>query len=567
MKKRAVEKSRLRILLAYKAHAAGASDPYSSLLPIGLGYINGLLRAQGFHARIANLSKIGWQEIRALLKRERPHILGVSQFTHNRFESLRLASLAKELDPSCLVVLGGPHATHRAREMLSGSNAVDAVVIGEGEKTFLDIAICLTTKDRSLASIKGVALRKGGDILFTPPRQPLADLDSLPQPAPFYDNAIGVDILRQLEFIITSRGCPAACRFCSSPRFWGRTLRFRSARSVVDEIKFIRDRYGLLYFSIRDDTFTADRRRVEEICRLLLEEKVYILWECQSRVNAVDAELLVLMKRAGCECVQFGVESGSPRLLRRLGKSITREQAKKAAAAARRAGINLSIYLITGIPGETEEDLEATLSLIEELKPSDGQVSPLAYYPGTRLFEEAVDAGNATRDMFEADQATAFYLRNDPFVRRSTKAMLSKIGKTAEHSQMNAERLRTLKKTLGYCHANNVLAGEFYENRGSFRRAEAEYREIVEAEPANPWGWLMLAELYGRLGHVERGAQAFGELLRLVPRHLPAYVQLGELYMSAAEFALAERMFMEALELDPGNEGAAEGLADVRGKK
>ncbi len=556
----------MRILLAYKAHAAGAKDPYTSLLPIGLGYINALLRTQGFSSRIANLSKTGWKEIEALLKSERPAILGISQFTHNRFESLELAALAKNLDPACFVVFGGPHATYRAREILAGNRAVDAVVLGEGEATFLELASSLAAKGK-LDWIRGLALRHGNEIIFTPPREAQTDLDALPLPARFYDNAFAAEPHRQLEFIITSRGCPAACRFCSSPRFWGRSLRFRSPESIAEEIRFIRDRYGLIYFSIRDDTFTADRERVMALCRLLLREKIYILWNCQSRVSAVDAEMLLQMKRAGCECVQFGVESGSPRVLRELGKNISPEQVRSAASAVRNAGINLSVYLITGVPGETEENLKDTLRLIEEIKPADGQVSPLAYYPGTALFERGVAAGKVAPHIFESGRAAGFYLRDDPFVHRSMRSLLAKLRRMSAKSGFTPEQFRAQKKTLGYCHATNILAGEYFENAGSFGFAETEYREIVEQEPANPWGWLALGELLAGMGQIKKAEAAFTELLRLVPAHAPAYAQLGDLYRFSANRNTAERMYREALRLDPANEMAIVGLAAVRRKK
>ena len=507
----------MRILLAYKAHAAGAADPYTSLLPVGLGYINAVLRTHGYCSRIANLSKSGWKEIEGLLKSERPDILGISQFTHNRFESLKLATIAKKVEPACFVVFGGPHATHRAREILAANRAVDAVVLGEGEETFLELAGYLATGKTSLENIRGIAVRRGNDVLMTPSRAPRADLDNLPLPAAYYDNSFAVDPRRQLEFIITSRGCPAACRFCSSPRFWGKTLRFRSPQSIVDEIRFIRDKYGLLYFSLRDDTFTADRERVMAFCRLLLREKIYILWNCQSRVNAVDAEMLLMMKRAGCECVQFGVESGSRSVLKALGKNITPEQVKAAALAVRRAGINLSVYLITGVPGETEEDLKATCRLIEEIKPADGQISPLAYYPGTALFEKGVVSGAVRGDIFESTENPALFVRDDPAVADSTKALLAKLERVARKSRFTAEEFRAQKSVLGYCHATNVLAGEFFENAGRWRLAEAEYREIVEREPANPWGWLMLGELYAGMEIIDKAKAAFAELLRLVP--------------------------------------------------
>lgn len=557
----------MRILLAYKAHAAGATDPYTSLLPVGLGYINAVLRAQGFKSRVANLSNSSWEETAALIRSERPGILGVSQFTHNRIESLRLATTAKKEDPACFVVFGGPHATFRAREILANNRAVDAVVLGEGEETFLELVGSLAARERPLESIRGIALRSGIDVLLTPPREPLSNLDNLPLPAAYYDNAFAVDPRRQLEFIITSRGCPAACRFCSSPRFWGKNLRFRSPQSIADEIRFIRDKYGLLYFSIRDDTFTADRDRVMAFCRLLLREKIYIIWNCQSRVNAVDADMLLMMKRAGCECVQFGVESGSAGVLKELGKNITSEQVKSAALATRRAGINLSIYLVTGVPGETNEDLKATLRLIEEIKPGDGQISPLAYYPGTALFEKGVLSGSIKGDIFETARSAALFVRNDPFVASSTTALLAKLERVAAKTRFTLEEFRNQKRVVGYCHATNVLAGEFYENAGRWRLAEAEYREIVEQEPDNPWGWLMLGELYAEMENTDKARSALQELLRLVPKHAPAFVQLGELYRLTADHHEAERMYMQALFLDPENTVAKKGVAAINKKK
>jgi radical SAM superfamily enzyme YgiQ (UPF0313 family) len=554
----------VRILLTYKAHAAGAADPYTSLLPVGLGYISAVLRERGFESRIANLSKSGWKETEALLRTERPDILGISQFTHNRFESLKLAALAKKTDPACFVVFGGPHATHRALEILAENRSVDSVVMGEGEETFLELAGCLAAGKRSLESVRGLALRSGNDILLTPPREPLANLDNLPLPAAYYDNASGVDPHLQLEFIITSRGCPAACRFCSSPRFWGKTLRFRSPESIVDEIRFIRDRYGLIYFSLRDDTFTADRERVMAFCRLLLRERIYILWNCQSRVNAVDAEMLLMMKRAGCECVQFGVESGSRSVLKELGKNITVEQVKSAGSATRRAGINLSVYLITGVPNETEEDLKATLRLIEEIKPADGQVSPLAYYPGTALFEKGVASGEIRGDIFETAKSPALFVRDDPFVAVSTTALLARLERVAGKSRFTAEEFGAQTSALGYCHATNVLTGIFYEETGRLRQAEAEYQEIVEREPANPWGWLMLGELHAGMGIIDKAGSAFTELLRLIPKHAPAYAQMGELYRRTSGHDEAERMYLRALSLDPENAMAKKGMAAMR---
>jgi radical SAM superfamily enzyme YgiQ (UPF0313 family) len=509
----------MTILLAYRAHAGGASDPYTSLLPVGLCYINALLKREGHSSRVANLSGRGWKGVEALLKTEKPAILGISQFTHNRMESLRLAALAKGLNPGCFVVLGGPHATSRAREVLLQEPSVDAVVLGEGEETFLELANSVAEGMRSFAGIRGIAFRSGNEVVFTPSRGRIEDLDSLPLPAAFLDDSIWVDLHNQLEFIVTSRGCPFSCRFCSSPSFWGRRVRFRSPRSIVDEIRYIRDRYGLIYFSLRDDTFTLDRERALEFCTLLIRERVRILWNCQTRANAVDEEMLMWMKRAGCECIQLGVESGSLKVLRELGKDITPEQVRGAALAARKAGMNLSVYLITGVPGETEEDLEETLRLIGDIRASDGQVSPLAYYPGTEQFERDAGNGLVAKDLFESERSEAFYVREDSFVARSTGKLLAELKEVAVRSRYRARDFRSHKETLGYCHATNALAGGFYEEEGKFRSAESEYKEITVMEPDNPWGWLLLGELYGACGYPGKTDGCFERLERLVPNH------------------------------------------------
>ena len=379
------------------AYQAGEDDPFLSLLPVGVGSLVAMLRAAGIEAKAANFIGLALEEIRPVLNAERPDLLGISVMTHNRHDSVRLAELAKELNPACFVVFGGPHATHRYREILATYPAVDAVVLGEGEETLRELAETLT-RDRQAVSPASEALPSAAvpASSLTPPRTPVTVLDALPPAYAGFEGGINIDLRHQLEFLITSRGCPASCSFCSSPRFWGKSLRFRSPRNMVDEIRTIRDRYGLIYFSIRDDTFTADRTRVIEFCRLLLEERLFILWNCQSRVSAVDEEMLLWMRRAGCDCIQYGVESGSPALLKTLGKRTTPEQAVQAAELTRRVGIRLSIYLITGMPGETEQELRETLSHLEAVKADDGQVSPLAYYPGTRLFEEAVTSGKRT---------------------------------------------------------------------------------------------------------------------------------------------------------------------------
>ncbi|BEH11128.1 MULTISPECIES: B12-binding domain-containing radical SAM protein [Geobacter] len=552
----------MRVLLAYKSHQAGARDPFASLLPTGLGYLNGLLRAQGFASRIANLSTAGWREVDVLLRREQPAIFGISQYTHNRFESLKLASIAKTIDPTCLTVLGGPHATHSFDMLLQHHPQVDAVVLGEGEETMLELVRAVAQGDRSLAGIPGLAIRKGSGISHST-RAPLRNLDDLPVPAHYFDNALGCDLRRQLEFVITSRGCPASCRFCSSPRFWGTSLRLRSPRAMVDEIRYLRDRFGLLSFSLRDDTFTARADRVIEFCRLLSAEGLHILWSCQSRVNCVDEEMLLWMRRAGCEYVQYGVESGSDRILARLGKRITPDQVRRAAAATRRAGMDLSIYLITGVPGEDEEDLRATLRLIEDIRPHDGHVAPLAYYPGTALFAEAVREGRVPADFFEREKGEACFVRKDAAVQRSMDRLLTTLERVGRRSRFGPTDFARQAKIVGWCHAGALAEGGWYEEREEWREAEARYRQVTHRQPANPLGWLALGGLHGSVGDLERSRQMFTRVLDLVPAHIPAHLALGDLCLHAGDRRGARRNYEAALTLNPGDVEARERLKEL----
>jgi radical SAM superfamily enzyme YgiQ (UPF0313 family) len=418
--------------------------------------------------------------------------------------------------------VGGGHASFQYREILSPGTPVDLVIVGEGEETLLELVTHLEA-GRAWGHVSGIAFRRNDSLVKTPPRELIGNLDALPFASQFLDHSIGVDKALQAEFIITARGCPSSCSFCSSPVFWNRRVRFRSPENIVDEIVFVRDRYGLIYFSLRDDTFTADRTRAISFCQLLIERRAHIMWNCQSRVNTLDEELLVWMKRAGCECVQLGVESGAPRILDLLGKAITPVQVESAAVAVRKVGINMSVYLISDIPGESDDERAATIELMDRIRPDDGYVSPLAYYPGTKLFFDAVAGGQIDEHVFQKTHAPAVYAAGTPG--RSSKKLLRSLD---NRRMCGAREFRLQKQVIGYCYATNVLAGEYFSQNGNFGAAEKEFREIVDREPDNPWGWFLLGELLGEQGNRDRSVECYRRVLGLIPRHTPSLMALSE---------------------------------------
>lgn len=506
----------MNILLAYISGVTDRSDPYVSLLPSGLCYLHSTLKEAGLPSLLANFSAWSDAEIERQLAREQPGMVAISQWTHNRHASLDLARLVRRACPACLIVMGGGHATFQYDEILCDQYPVDLIAIGESEATLLELARCLSS-GKQWQEIPGIAFCTDSRIMVTPARPLLTDLDQLPFASTHLDHSVGVDCALQAEFIVTARGCPSACTFCSSPGFWNRRVRYRSPENIIAEILFIRDRYGLIYFSLRDDTFTADRARAIAFCRLLIERNVRIIWNCQSRVTSLDEELLVWMKRAGCECVQLGVESGSPRILKLLGKSITPRQVELASAAVRKVGINLSVYMISDVPGETEADLSASIALIRSIRPDDGYVSPLAYYPGTRLFTDAVAAGRVDARIFQLSRDAAVYAVKKPAGSsgRLFKALArQRPDKTGSFTEQ--------KDLLGYFFVTNVLAGEWYRQAGNHDAAEREFREITDRESANPWGWYLLGELLSEKGRRLQARTCYQRVLDLVPKHAPS---------------------------------------------
>ncbi|MDD2308516.1 MAG: radical SAM protein [Desulfuromonadaceae bacterium] len=508
----------MKILLAYQSGLPHRNDPYISLVPTGLCYLHACLQEAGYDSVLANFSAWPVARIKEELLALKPDIIGISQWTHNRHSSLELAAISRDLLPKSMIMMGGGHATFCYEDILIEGSPVDIAVLGEAESTLLELVERLAS-GKEWQSISGVAFRRNGTIVLTAPRKSLGDLDRLPLPARYLDRSLGVDLELQSEFIVTTRGCPSTCYFCSSPDFWGKKVRFRSPSAIVEEIQYIRHKYGLIYFSIRDDTFTADRRRVLEFCTLLQMREVNILWNCQSRVTAIDEEMVIEMKRAGCECIQLGVESGSPRLLKQLGKNITPAQIEHACALIREIGINLSIYLISDIPGETDDDIRQTIDLVRHLRPDHGYVSPLAYYPGTRLYKDALASGNTTSTLFADKRHAALYVAS---AHGESSAKLMK--ELAGNQQDDPECFKVQKRRLGYCYTTNVIAGEWYRQRGEYDKAEKELREMTTMQPNNPWGWFLLGDLYSEWGKIKKGKALYAKVLSIVPQHGPSKV-------------------------------------------
>jgi radical SAM superfamily enzyme YgiQ (UPF0313 family) len=294
-------------------------------------------------------------------------------------------------------------------------------------------------------------------------------------------------------------------------------MRFRSASNVVDEIELARRRHGIAFFSIRDDTFTARKSRVKELSDELLARGIHVLWNCQSRVNLVDEDRLLWMKRAGCDQVQFGVESASPAILAELNKSIRTDQIERALTLCRRVGIKTSAYFIVGIPGQTDADLEANRRLFETAGLMDGIVSPLAYYPGTSLFDDAKARGEVDEEIFLAGDSDRLFVRHDPHARQQFKRMAGAIDRASADGAFTRAEIESHLALTDRTWSSLLDLGALEEAERRPARARAAYREIVDRWPGSPWGYLALAGLEERAGRAT-DARHWSELSRRAAR-------------------------------------------------
>ncbi len=348
-----------------------------------------------------------WQEVRRTIQQFRPDVVGISIWTTYAAAAFHVAGISKAIDPACPVLMGGPHATVKAEEVLSICPDVDYVVRGEGENTAVElvrtIADCgLRTADSSrgnnpqLETIQGLSFRADGVIRHNPAREKVGHLDELPVPdRSLLKNAITYSS-EDMGLIMTSRGCPFSCSFCVTET---RQVRYRSIEHVLAEIRDVKTAYGTTQFSFKDDSFTVNKKRIAEFCAALARENLHIGWECNTRVDLVNEEMLRDMKRAGCNSIKVGIESGSETELARMNKGITLEQARRAAALFRKTGIHWTGYFLMGTPGETLKDIYRTVDFMYEIRPDFASIGVYEPFPGTVMFEEGCQRGLVRPDM------------------------------------------------------------------------------------------------------------------------------------------------------------------------
>jgi anaerobic magnesium-protoporphyrin IX monomethyl ester cyclase len=417
------------------------------LPPLGLSFVAASLEKADFKVQMLDNYHIRktHEQIQEEVRRLKPEIVGITCGSVTYRPCIETAKAVKEVLPSCKIVVGGWQPSYMPESLLKHKE-IDYLVRGEGEEAVVALASKISEgEDRQvIAKIPGVALMDNGKMVMTPPKV-IEDVDQIPFPArhllqmDIYDRAAPYFDAKPMDTMNVVRGCPYNCAYCETKKLWGSKVRAFSPSRVVAEIKDLTQNYGTKGIYFVGDNFTINKKRTSDLCNLMKRENLDIEWVCDARVDQVSRELLREMKDAGCRTIWFGVESGSPRILEKLNKKITKEQISHAFKLCKEEGIQIACSFMLGIPGETIEDMEASFKFARKLDPDWCQFNVFVAVPGSALYREVIEKGLYDRtedfvtyvktDEFDYEKAVKIQQRFHSTFNRSPKRILRKIRK------------------------------------------------------------------------------------------------------------------------------------------
>jgi radical SAM superfamily enzyme YgiQ (UPF0313 family) len=376
----------------------------STQYPINLGYLAAWLQKSSIEVKLFDFEVEEFDEARflAVIREKKPVFIGISCMTASILSGHKLAAVIKGAVKDIPVVVGGVHSTAIPQKTLTEFSSFDIVVRGEGEETILELYKALANRT-PLAQVKGLVYREGTGFVDTGIRPLIENLDRLPYPA---RDLVSIDhyknthvsrgfsrFEKNIAEIITARGCPYSCIFCASKVTFSQRVRYRSVENIIGEMEECIRKYKVNHFSMLDDTFTFKKEVLYPVCDYLHAKRV--TWDCCTRADRITEDMIKKMVDSGAEKISFGMESGSERILRLIGKGVTIKQVEDAFGFCRKAGLRYveATFMIGNHPSETMEDIQKTLDLIKRLSPDLVALSLTSPFPGTELNKIMKDQG------------------------------------------------------------------------------------------------------------------------------------------------------------------------------
>lgn len=461
----------------------GMEEQDGCLFPLGLGYLVAILKpaheVQPYHYQTMRAAVL---DIPAKVEAFHPDVIGLTCNSFNRGGVRKIISLIRAIDEKVLVVVGGVHASFCYDQVLTNYGA-DVVVIGEGEYTLQQLCENVQNK-QSLSQVNGIAFKRNGEVVVTPPREVATNLDLLPLP----DYSYARDLIEssRMGMIITSRGCPVQCTFCSTSSYWGQRVRMFSPSRVVDEMEMLVSQYHVKKIFFHDDTFNLGISRVEAICKEIKSRGVNVEWGCSCRVVPVSEAMLDMMVDAGCRHICWGIESGSEEILKRINKKISLAQVMNAYELSRKhsAVMSTGAFVMVGNSGESSKTINETIKFLNTIPLTDSPSTSVLYVlPGTLLYSDLKERG---------------LVKEEDWVRYDTVPSY-----TLEHSY--------LVLAIWAWRVNRSGLKIPFDSKRHFWSVDRVETSVLESRTG---GWKILKALLMRMG---RPACAMGLLRRLLP--------------------------------------------------
>ena len=359
--------------------------------PLGLAYLASMVKEEHDVRIVDSLAEnYTYEDVKKIIKKYDPDVAGVTSTTSMIPDAYIVAKMAKRINENVKVVMGGPHVTFVPEKTFKECPCVDFIVRGEGEITFKELIDTLK-KNEDPSNILGLSINLGDKVKNNPPRPLIKDIDTIPMAS--YDllpmEKYQMDGVR-FGTVMTSRGCPFNCVFCSSSLQFGKRWRGYSDSRVIEELKHLHEKYKIHEIEFLDDTFTLNRPRAIRIVKRIIKEGLNISWSASSRVDIFTEEVAQAMKKAGCHTIYFGMESGSQKTLNFIGKGITPEQSISAVKKAKNHKLHALGSFVIGFPEETKEDIKKTIKSAKKVGVDFAQFTIATPYPGTRLWKYAL---------------------------------------------------------------------------------------------------------------------------------------------------------------------------------
>lgn len=373
------------------------SDVKSSSPPLGILSLASMVRKYGYPVKVidAHAEGYGISAILSEIEDFKPDVVGITAMTVMISAAAEIAKAIKDHSPRITTILGGVHVTAEPTETLKRYPQIDYAVIGEGEVVFTEFLECLD-KGRDLRLVQSLVWKEKEKLNVNPRRAFFKSLDEFPAPAfdlvPNLFNHYRLSVFGTKKFksvgLVTSRGCTGKCTFCDLGVV-GRGYRANSADYLISLMKDVYVKYGVSDFLFYDDLFVGSRPRLQEICEIIIKEKLPFTWSCCARVDFIHKDMLALMKEAGCWMIEYGIESGCQRIIDSMRKNITKEKIRETINATSEAGIITKGNFIFGNPGEDHWSILESIDFACSLKLNYAQHTFLQPLPGSELYETA----------------------------------------------------------------------------------------------------------------------------------------------------------------------------------